>query len=110
MRIKVSKAKIDPKNIANAYVTYKRLFTYVRRYWPSLVIALVASMVYSGIDAWFIYFLKPLINKGLVAKDREFLKMAPMLVLVVFMLRGFASFFSNYNIASVSRNVIMKLR
>ncbi len=110
MRIKVSKAKIDPKNIANAYETYKRLFTYVRRYWPSLVIALVASMVYSGIDAWFIYFLKPLINKGLVAKDREFLKMAPLLVLVVFMLRGLASFFSNYNIASVSRNVIMKLR
>lgn len=110
MRIKISKAKIEPKNIADAYVTYKRLFTYVRRYWPALVIALIASMVYSGIDAWFIYFLKPLINKGLVAKDPEFLKFAPLLVLVVFMLRGLASFFSNYNIASVSRNVIMKLR
>lgn len=110
MRIKISKAKVEPKNIANAYVTYKRLFTYVRRYWLSLVVAMIATMVYSGIDAWFIYFLKPLINKGLVAKDREFLKMAPLLVLVVFMLRGIASFFSNYNIASVSRNVIMKLR
>ncbi|EKD73355.1 MAG: hypothetical protein ACD_45C00348G0004 [uncultured bacterium] len=101
---------VEPKHIANAYVIYKRLFTYVRRYWLSLVIALVASMVYSGIDAWFIYFLKPLINKGLVAKDPNFLQMAPLLVLVVFMLRGFASFFSNYNIASVSRNVIMQLR
>lgn len=108
--IKASRPKVEPKNITNAYATYKRLFTYVRRYWPSLVIALVASMVYSGIDAWFIYFLKPLINKGLVAKDREFLKVAPILVLVIFMLRGLASFFSNYNIASVSRNVIMKLR
>ncbi len=108
--IKSSKAKFEPKNITNAYATYKRLFTYVRRYWPSLVIALIASMVYSGIDAWFIYFLKPLINKGLVAKDREFLTFAPILVLVIFMLRGLASFFSNYNIASVSRNVIMKLR
>ncbi len=106
----MAKAKIEPKQIANAYVTYKRLFTYVRRYWPSLVIALIATMVYSGIDAWFVYFLKPLINKGLVAKDREFLRMAPFLVLVVFMMRGFASFFSNYNIASVSRNVIMRLR
>jgi subfamily B ATP-binding cassette protein MsbA len=106
----MAKAKIEPKQIANAYVTYKRLFTYVRRYWPSLVIALMATMVYSGIDAWFVYFLKPLINKGLVAKNREFLRMAPFLVLVVFMMRGFASFFSNYNIASVSRNVIMRLR
>lgn len=110
MKIKIPKAKIEPKNIANAYDTYKRLFGYVRRYWFSLVIALIASMIYSGIDAWFIYFLKPLINKGLVAKDQHFLRMAPLLVLGVFMLRGLASFFSNYNIASVSRNVIMKLR
>ena len=110
MSIKVPKIKAQPKQIANAYATYKRLFMYVRRYWLSLVIALFASMIYSGIDAWFIYFLKPLINKGLVAKDQEFLRVAPILVLVVFMLRGFASFFSNYNIASVSRNVIMKLR
>ncbi len=106
----MAKAKIEPKQIANAYVTYRRLFTYVRRYWLALVIALFATMVYSGIDAWFVYFLKPLINKGLVEKNRDFLKMAPILVLVVFMLRGFASFFSNYNIASVSRNVIMQLR
>ncbi len=110
MKIKTSKVKIEPKDIANAFETYKRLFGYVRRYWFSLVIALVASMLYSGIDAWFIYFLKPLINKGLVAKDPAFLRMAPMIVLGVFMLRGLASFFSNYNIASVSRNVIMKLR
>jgi subfamily B ATP-binding cassette protein MsbA len=103
-------AKTPPPKIANAYVTYKRLFTYVRQYWPALVIAMLASMIYSGIDAWFVYFLKPLINKGLVAKERDFLKMAPFLVLVVFMLRGIASFFSNYSIAYVSRNVIMRLR
>lgn len=108
--MKIPRAKIEPKSMANAYATYRRLFTYVRQYWPSLVIALIASMIYSGIDAWFVYFLKPLINKGLVAKDHEFLKVAPLLVLVVFMLRGIASFFSNYNIASVSRHVIVKLR
>ncbi len=103
-------AKDETQSIANAYVTYKRLFTYVRRYWLSLFIALFASMVYSGIDAWFVYFLKPLINKGLVEKNHAFLKSAPLIVLIVFMLRGVASFFSNYNIASVARNVIMRLR
>lgn len=102
--------KVPPQQIADARLVYARLFTYVRRYWVSLVIALGASLIYSGIDAWFIYFLKPLINKGLVAKDAHFLKIAPLLVLTVFMLRGIASFFSNYNIAAVSRNVIMRLR
>lgn len=100
----------DKKHVENALVIYKRLFTYVRRYWFSLVIAMLASMLYSGIDSWFVYFLKPLLNKGLVKKDQDFLAYAPFLVLGVFMLRGIASFFSNYNIALVSRNVIMRLR
>jgi subfamily B ATP-binding cassette protein MsbA len=67
-------------------------------------------MIYSGIDSWFVYFLKPLLNKGLVEKNSHFLKWAPLLVLAAFALRGIASFFSNYNIAFVSRNVIMQLR
>lgn len=99
-----------PKNVTNALVVYTRLFHYVRQYWVPLVIAMVASIIYSGIDSWFVYFLKPLLNKGLVQKDRHFLHWAPLLVLCVFLMRGTVSFFSTYNIASVSRNVIMRLR
>src|SRR5947208_677130 len=98
------------KSIANAFVVYMRLFKYVRYYWVPLVIAMAASMCYSGIDAWCVHFLEPLLNKGLVAKNKHFLHMAPFFVLGAFMLRGIASFFSTYNIASVSRNVIMHMR
>lgn len=100
----------QPKFVANAFVLYSRLFQYVRQYWPALVIAMLASMVYSGIDSWFVYFLKPLLNKGLVQKDPHFLHWAPFLVLTSFALRGVANFFSTYYIASVSRGVIMRLR
>ncbi len=102
--------QFKPKQVANAYHIYSRLFTYVRRYWLALVIAGVASMLYSGVDAWFVYFLKPLLNRGLVARNHHFLSYAPFLVMAVFMLRGVASFFSSYFIASASRNVIMRLR
>lgn len=102
--------KAAPPVVANALVVYSRLFTYVRRYWLALLVAVVASMVYSSVDAWFVHFLEPLLNKGLVAKNHHFLKWAPLMVLTAFMTRGLASFFSNYNIASVSRNVIMRLR
>ena len=83
----------EPKKIANALVIYSRLFKYVRQYWPALLIAMIASMIYSGIDSWFVYFLKPLLNKGLVEKNSHFLKWAPLLVLGAFALRGIASFF-----------------
>lgn len=106
----MAKRETKSRDVANAFHIYSRLFIYVRRYWPALLIASVAGMLYSGVDAWFIYFLKPLLNKGLVAKDRTFLQVAPFLVMGIFMLRGVASFFSNYYIASASRNVIMCLR
>ncbi len=51
-----------PREVANAYAIYSRLFIYVRRYWLMLIIAGVASIIYSGVDAWFIYFLKPFIE------------------------------------------------
>lgn len=101
---------LKSKKIENAFVLYKRLFQYVRRYWVALLIAIFASMLYSGIDSWFVYFLKPLLNKGLVEKDRQFLQWAPFLLLSVFLLRGIVNFFSTYNIALVSRNIIMQLR
>lgn len=106
----MAELKQKPRQVANAFYIYQRLFVYVRRYWLALVIAGIASMLYSGVDAWFIYFLKPLLNKGLVAKNHHFLEHAPFLVMAVFMFRGIASFFSNYYIASASRSVIMRLR
>lgn len=102
--------KNQPRKIANAFYIYCRLLNYIKRYWAALVIAGAASMIYSGVDAWFIYFLKPLLNEGLVSKNHQFLKAAPLLVMGIFILRGVASFFSNYYIASASRNVIMCLR
>ncbi|HTM63508.1 MAG TPA: lipid A export permease/ATP-binding protein MsbA [Gammaproteobacteria bacterium] len=99
-----------PRQVANAFQIYSRLLHYVRRYWLALVIAAFASMIYSGVDAWFIYFLKPLLNKGLVAKNRSFLTNAPLLVLGVFILRGVANFFSTYGISYASRGVIRNLR
>lgn len=100
----------ETRKIANAFIVYSRLLKYVREYWPILVVAVLASMAYSGIDSWFVYFLKTLINRGLVEKNPHFLSWAPLMILVVFMLRGVVSFFSTYSIASVSRSVIMRLR
>ncbi len=102
--------KTETKQPVNAFYIYSRLFVYVRRYWRLLILACVASMLYSGVDAWFVYFLKPLLNKGLIAKNHHFLKMAPFLVMGIFIFRGIASFISTYSIASASRNVIMCLR
>ncbi len=101
---------MNQKKFGNALTLYARLFQYIRPYWVMVVAALMASILYSGVDAWFVYFLKPLLNEGLVAQNPHFLKMAPLLVLAVFSLRGISSFLSSYWIADASQNVIMHLR
>lgn len=106
----IPRPKLKPRQVANAFHLYMRLFAYVRRFWPAIVIGTLGSMCYSGIDAWFIKFLQPLLDKGLVEKKHSFLMMAPFMVMGVFLLRGAASFVSNYFITSASRNVIMTLR
>lgn len=104
------KFMVQSQKLANAFYVYGRLFFYVREHWFALVIALIASLLYSSIDAWFVHFIEPLLNKGLVKRDYHFLVTVPALVFGIFLLRSVASFFSNYNIAVVSRNVIMRLR
>ena len=100
----------NQRTVGNAFVIYGKLLSYVRRYWLAIVIAGCASMIYSCVDAWFVYFLKPLLNDGLIAKNKDFLFYAPFLVMSVFILRGIASFFSNFYMAKASRGVIMYLR
>jgi subfamily B ATP-binding cassette protein MsbA len=98
------------QKLTNPWHIYWQLLRYGQRYWLALLIALLASACYSGIDAWFVYFLEPLLNKGLIAKNQDFLHLAPMLVMLVFCCRGCASFLAGYNIAAVSRNIILQLR
>lgn len=106
----IPRPKFKPRKVANAFHLYVRLLGYVKRFWPAIVIGTLGSMCYSGLDAWFIKFLQPLLDKGLVERKQSFLMMAPLLVMGVFLLRGVASFVSNYFITSASRNVIMSLR
>lgn len=94
----------------NACRTWFRLFHYIRSHFWLIGLALLASMVYSGIDAWCVHFLQPLINHGLVGRERHFLHAAPLIVLCVFLLRGLSSLVSGYSIALVSRQVILRLR
>ncbi len=106
----MAKQKSEQTKVANAFHLYVRLLGYVRRYWVALVVAMLGSMAFSGVDAWLVFSFKPLLNKGIIAKNHEFVETAPFILMAAFIFRGIASFFSNYYIASASRSVIMSIR
>ena len=90
--------------------TYKRLLTFVRKYWAIFVLGIVGTMMLSLIDAGFTWMVKPIINRGFINRDVHFIKWLPLLIVFIFLVRGIAGFISNYFINRVARNVVMDFR
>jgi subfamily B ATP-binding cassette protein MsbA len=89
---------------------YRRIVKYLKNYWIAFVLAMLGNIVYSGIDAWVTYLLKPILDKGFIARDAHFLHVLPLFILALFIFRGAASFVGDYFISYVSRGVIMRFR
>ena len=90
--------------------TYKRLLQSAKPYWMMFVIGAVGTIILSLTDAGFAWLVKPIINHGFVKRDRSFIHWLPILIFVVFILRGCAGFISSYFIARVARTVVRDLR
>lgn len=89
---------------------YFRLLSYLKQYWLIFLLATIANIAYSGLDAYVIHLLKPLVDEGFVNKDPSVIKSIPYILPLIFLLRGIFSFSSNFGIMYVARKIVMKLR
>ncbi|KTD65031.1 lipid A export permease/ATP-binding protein MsbA [Legionella shakespearei] len=91
-------------------VLYKRLFTYVKPFWPILLLGIFANICYSAIDAGFTYMTKIFMDKGFINIDLDFVKKIPLIVLIGITLRGLISSLGSYCMTWVARSVVKVLR
>ncbi|KTD51226.1 lipid A export permease/ATP-binding protein MsbA [Legionella quateirensis] len=89
---------------------YKRLLSYVKPFWPVLLLGIFANILYSGIDATFTYMTKPFLDKGFISIDMTFVKKIPLIVLIGITLRGIVSSLGSYCMTWVARSVVKVLR
>lgn len=89
---------------------YARLLSYARRYSWALILGIIGTMLMSLTEAGFTWLLKPILDKGFIDRDPHFIRWLPLGIIIVFALRGFASFISNYYMAWAGRQVVMQLR
>lgn len=88
----------------------RRLFLYVKPFWPILLLGLLANIVYSLIDAGLTYMLRPFLDKGFIQRDMDFVKSIPLMLLLGISLRGLVSAVGSYSMTSVARSVVNLLR
>lgn len=95
---------------SKASVLYLRLLSYVKPFWPVLLLGVLANIIYSGIDAGFTYMMKPFLDKGLINVDLDFLKQIPLIILLGIASRGLVSSMGGYCMTWVARSVVKVLR
>lgn len=89
---------------------YRRLFRYSAEYLPMFLAAMAAMAVYAGSQTGFVYLTKLVTDQSFVERDMEFIRWVPLLIFVIFVVRGIADFVSVYCMSWVGRQVIKRLR
>ncbi|MGA9852309.1 MAG: lipid A export permease/ATP-binding protein MsbA [Gammaproteobacteria bacterium] len=89
---------------------YKRLMSYVLPFWQVFALAILGMIVYALTQPAFAALVKPLLDKSFVQHNSQSIRLIPLLVIGLFLLRGLAGFFSTYFISWVGRGVIKQLR
>ena len=91
-------------------ITYIRLLLSIKPYKMIFFLSIVGTIIYSLTDAIMYKFLKPLIDKGFIKRDEEFLKFLPLAIIILFTVRGISSFLTTYFMGFISRHIVMNFR
>jgi len=100
----------SPINEADTWHNFKRLMGFAKAYKKAGIFAIFSMLGYASIDVYFLSKLPALIDEGLSGRNPEFMKWAPLFVIVCFIIRGVFHFLSNYCLAWVGNNVVADLR
>jgi len=95
---------------ATTWQNFKRLLSYAKPYKLGFITAIIGMLGYAAIDVYFLSKLQPLIDEGLEGANPEFMKWAPVFVVVAFIFRGAFHFIANYCLAWVGNHVVTDLK
>ncbi len=89
---------------------YKRLLAYSLGYWPLLLLGVAGMAVSAASETGFVALMQPLLDGSFVNKDPAALKWVPVLLVLVFVARGVATFVVGYSMSYIGRGVIKHFR
>jgi subfamily B ATP-binding cassette protein MsbA len=97
-------------SIENEPKVVKRFLTYLSPFKLPFFIAILGMLGYAGIDAFVISQLQPMIDVGLKDTSSDFLRIAALAIVPLFIIRGLFNFMGSYTLSWISSQVVMKMR
>ena len=93
-----------------AWQTYRRLLAYARPYRMFLAAAAIGMVLEAASAGLFARLMEPMVNQTFVARDPTVRWSLPLAILGLFVLRGVATFVTDYGMARAGRSVVRDLR
>lgn len=89
---------------------YRRLLAHAWPYRWMFLLAVLGMVVFSATAAAFAALMKPLFDEALIERDADFIRLVPLWIVGLFVIRGVATFVAEYAINWVGRRVVFDLR
>ncbi|MFP5214171.1 MAG: lipid A export permease/ATP-binding protein MsbA [Acidobacteriota bacterium] len=89
---------------------YARLLHLVRPHWRRLALAMLCMLGYAGSTSASAYLIKPVLDDIFINKREDMLKLLPLAVLTIFIIKGVSGWGNLYFMNSVGQRIISELR
>ena len=90
--------------------TFRRLMSYAKPYRGGFIMAIMGMIGYALIDVYFINEFETFIDRGITQKDQQYFFWAPIVVVLLFAIRGVFNFISSYSLSWAGTHIVKDLR
>ena len=101
---------VAPVAVADARAVYKRLFQYAKPHWKTFLLGALGAAVFSSTNGGMLWAVKKLLEDAGNGKNPDIVWQVPIILILLFFVRGAGDYVSSYFPASVGRRVIKSLR
>ena len=91
-------------------ILYQRLLGHVAPYWRRFLLSIVSMIILAATDPAIPALMQPMLDGAFIDKDPNIMTIIPVLFIVLFAIRGLASYVSGVSLHWVANKVIMDLR
>lgn len=88
----------------------KKIISLTKPYWPRIFAGVLLSLMVSGISAAIAWSVKPALDEILVGKKYEYLKLLPIGIFFLFLIKGLLGFGQTYLMKSAGMKLVRETR
>ncbi len=89
---------------------YRRLLRYVKPLWLQLSLAIIFMIIFSLLTSAIAFLVKPALDDIFLQQDATMLKLLPLVLILIFVVKGVSNYFQSYFIGFVGNRIVTDIR